>query len=657
MGSWDRKVPRDLLLDPPPRKRRLWFWLLMVLGGVVAGLYVRDAMATPMPEVATGELLFLANGQYQQALHLDTLVDVTVTGIVARTTMRQRFHNGSDQWQEAVYLFPLPEDAGVDHMQIVIGDRVITSVVQEKAKARRTYEQARAEGRSAALTEQQRPNLFIQSVANIPPNETITVEIRFIHLAAFVHGEFSLRLPLTLTPRYSPGQPADLTRDSVAPGTVSIQVELNTGLRLSQVVSSSHDIEVRGSGARAFVSLPAKKTAPDRDFVLKWRTLVGATPQAAVFTERVGNHDFALVMVQPPQVEAGVNPMPRDMIFIIDVSGSMEGPSIEQARLGLQSAVDSLRPEDRFNIIAFASDFSMLFPGSVRPDSFNVAKAERWIRGLTAGGGTEMAAPLAAALGSSDVSGYLKQILFITDGAVGNESALFKLVQMHLGDARLFTVGIGSAPNSYFMRKAAQFGRGTFTHIGSTNEVATQMRALLERIASPVASNIQLYWHGSANVESFPDKIPALYMSEPLVIVARSETLQGSLEVTGETNNLTWSRALELRVGGEASGLASLWARAKIDSLEDEKVMGRDGDSVRKEVIDLAMTHHLVSPYTSLVAVESYVSRPPSESLASATTLAAVALPATGTASVLAFVLGCLFLFGGTALWILRRCV
>jgi len=351
----------------------------------------------------------------------------------------------------------------------------------------------------------------------------------------------------------------------------------------------------------------------------------------------------------PPRSEPS-HRLPRDVIFVIDTSGSMKGTSIRQARAALERAMRvTLGPRDRFNVIEFDSSYSMLFAESVSVSDRSLRQASAFVASLDANGGTEMAAPLRAALASRSPEGVLKHIVFMTDGAVGNEQALFELIDARLGDARLFTVGIGSAPNSYFMRKAAEFGRGTFTYIGDTGEVGERIDRLLQKLERPVARNLRVEWQGSAPPEVFPKRLPALYDGEPLLVSARSEYLTGDALVSAELSGRAWQQRVPIVQARQESGIGTLWAREKIASLEDELVRGRPAEQVRNAIVDVALAHQLMSRFTSLVAVESYASRRPGDGLSRSNVpnriaqgQTMVSMPATATHADLAFLLGVL---------------
>jgi Ca-activated chloride channel family protein len=308
--------------------------------------------------------------------------------------------------------------------------------------------------------------------------------------------------------------------------------------------------------------------------------------------------------------------LPRETVFVIDTSGSMGGASILQAQQALLMAVDQLQPEDFFNIIEFDSNFTVLWPESRPAMPAAVADAKRWVERLDANGGTEMMGPLLAALEDHSEHTPLRQIIFITDGCVGNENALFAAINRDLGRSRLFTIGIGSAPNSHFMERAATFGRGTFTHIGTPSEVSQKMGELFAKLENPVLADIDLVWP-DPDAEVWPARVPDLYSGEPVVVTARLATVHGELEASGVRAHQAWRTGVKLSVRKESAGINRLWARRKIAALMEDRVRGVPEDEIRTRVLDVALAHHLVSKYTSLVAVDVTPSRPSDAALRS----------------------------------------
>jgi Ca-activated chloride channel family protein len=315
----------------------------------------------------------------------------------------------------------------------------------------------------------------------------------------------------------------------------------------------------------------------------------------------------------PTDGVAGARPLAREVIYVIDTSGSMAGPSIAQARDALNLALDRLRAWDRFNIIEFNSSTHTLFRSARVANPKNLRAAKRYVASLKADGGTEMRPALEQALVDSVDSSLVRQIVFLTDGSVGNEAELFALIEQGLGRSRLYTVGIGPAPNSYFMRKAAQFGRGTFTYIGDVNEVRDKMTELFGKLESPIMTGVDVELDGVGEAELWPSRVPDLYLGEPVIVTARSRQGGGVFRVRGERFGAEWRAELRLDGGRPGSGVGVLWARSKIAALMDSLHEGADAAQVRSAVIRVALTHHLVSQYTSLVAVDVTPTRPPME--------------------------------------------
>lgn len=641
-----------------------------------AGLTPNDAK--------TGTLLLKADGgSYAPAPKVETEVGIEVTGMVARTRVSQVFHNPGSDFVEGVYVFPLPESAAVDHLWMRIGDRVIEGQVQEKEAARKIYEQAKSDGRKAALMEQQRPNLFTNNVAHIGPNERVEIRIEYQQPLKYENGEYRLRFPLAVTPRYMtpmsaqdpmPDEPKALEAYSgdpallqpafmKAPGTnpVDIAVVIDAGMPIQDLRSSYHDVATEKQGAdRTAVFLVKEQDEADRDFELAWR-VAGTAPQAAMFVDRGngGDTDYALLMVVPPQPNAdeaaAFQRLPRETILIIDTSGSMEGASIEQARQAISMALDTLTERDRFNVVEFNSVTRPLFPQAMAATPGNVSHAKDWVRALRAGGGTEMAPALTFALDGRETPGYLRQVIFMTDGGVGNEDALFRLITQRLGSSRLFTVGIGSAPNSHFMTKAAQFGRGTFTYIGDVKEVGAKMTALFAKIEAPVLRDVSIRWPDGTPVETFPAKVPDLYLGEPILVSAAARAPLGTVVVSGLRGNQPWSVALTPAIDSSSAGVGALWARAKIASLMDDLARGADLNDIRPRVVQVALDHHLVSAYTSLVAVDLTPSNATGAlrtAMVPAALPAGMTLPQTDTPASLQLLMGAmaLLLAGGVAI-------
>ena len=556
------------------------------------------------------------DGAAQPAPLLETEVEIRVTGHVARAKVTQRFLNPHRDWYEGVYVFPLPENAAVDRLRIKIGERVVEGEVQEKAQARQTYAEAKSEGRRAALLEQERPNIFTSSVANIAPGEEVRVEIEYQQTLRYDQGRYSLRFPMVVGPRYLPASmdPVDAARISPAVlrpdesaqihNPVRLRVEVQAGVPLAELRSPSHAIDIESCGGAPCRAVLRGPVPADKDFVLDWGLAPGPAPAAAVITEQKNGRHYGLVMVVPPALERHARAIPREAIFVIDTSGSMQGTSIAQAQEALELAIRRLAAGDRFNVIEFNSYAQRLYADARPATPDNVERAVRWVRGLRAQGGTEMARALDLALDGRDTPGRIRQIVFLTDGAVGNEDYLLAMIRERLGDSRLFTVGIGSAPNSHFMTKAAQFGAGTFTYIGRIDEVKEKMDALFAKLESPMLKGVRIDWGDAEGVEAWPRQVPDLYSGEPVLVLFSAARLGRELTVSGLAGDQPWQARVPVAAAQGENALSVLWARERIGALMDQLRGGAPEAEVRDAVLKLALEHQLVSRYTSLVAVD-----------------------------------------------------
>lgn len=587
-----------------------------------------DTLTVEHPaDVTRGSLLLKTANGLEHAPLLTTDVLFTVSGLISRARLQQTFINESDDRVEAIYVFPLPDDAAVDSLRMIIGERIIEGRIKEREAAKKTYEQAKNSGRRASLVEQERPNIFTTSVANIGPGETVAIGIEFQQSVRYDNGQFSLRFPMVVAPRFIPGTQrvhgfsghgwginTDEVEDAqrITPpvrrpgaGTVNpltLEVRLDSGFALQNIMSPYHAIDIRqNANSRYTITLKDGAVAANRDFELNWRAVPGESPQAALFSERHGQHRYAKIMVLPPATGAA-GALRRQVIFVIDTSGSMGGASIRQARAALLLALQRLQAGDTFNVIQFNSSTGSLFdrPEAVNPQTLQSARA--YIQRLHAGGGTVMLPALEQSLLQSTKDYDVRQVIFLTDGSVGNEDALFDTIRRHIGDTRLFTVGIGSAPNAHFMRRASRFGRGTYTYIGDVNEVGERMQALFAKLESAVMTGIRV--QGAGQAEMWPQAIPDLYSGEPLMFTLRAGELPGSLTVSGQVTGQPWSSELVLDGGQDHQGVARLWARQKIAALMDQRGSGDEAEQIRRSIIELALEHHLVSKYTSLVAVD-----------------------------------------------------
>jgi Ca-activated chloride channel homolog len=595
-------------------------------------------------DARSGSLLLKTDDGYADATRLGVDVDLTVSGPTIRARVTQIFRNPTRDWVEATYVYPLPAGGAVDTLKMVVGDRIIVGDIKERQQARVIYEQARATGRKAALTEQERPNLFTNSVANIGPGETVLVQIEYQEPVHQSGDEFSLRVPLVVAPRYNPApivQSVDMRadnggwgstssdpvpdRDRITPEVLdpalhgpvnptSITVHLNAGFPLAEVKSPHHAVKIESPDSTSRVIRLAEGEVPaDRDFELTWKPAADKAPSVGLFREHVGDADYLLAYVTPPTVEQAVRkPLPREVVFVIDNSGSMGGTSIAQAKASLIFGLSRLQPGDRFNVIRFDHTMDVLFADSVPADAGHIGQATSFVNALQASGGTEMVPAMRAALtdNAHGDSNMLRQVVFLTDGEIGNEQQLFETITAMRGRSRVFMVGIGSAPNTYLMTRAAELGRGAYTHIGSVDQVEERMRGLFAKLENPAVTGLAVKFSG-ASADIAPAILPDLYRDEPLVLAAKLDKLQATVEIKGHIGDRPWTVTLPLANAAEGKSLSKLWARRKISDAEVARTTRQvSPEEADKAILALALQHQLVTRLTSLVAVDKTPSRP-----------------------------------------------
>jgi Ca-activated chloride channel family protein len=603
---------------------------LFILATLLALIFLSSRLSASDAErdpdvIGSGTLMLRGKGAAaaMPAMRLGTDMDVTVSGQIARVRVTQAFRNSGSQWMEATYLYPLPDDGAVDSLKMVVGQRVIIGHIKRREEARAIYEKARDEGKKAGLVESERPNLFRNSVANVGPGETVLIAIEYQAPVRQLGGEYALRLPLVAGLRYTPAQTADAdAADVTAPiahpklgkdlNPVSITVHLAPGFRPANLISPYHRIAVQHDGAQAeTIRLADGEVPADRDFELRWRS-ASADPTIGLFRQTLDGDAYLMAAITPPVRDPAGPVPPRDMTFVIDNSGSMGGESMDAAKASLLYALSTLRPQDRFNIIRFDDSMTKLFEESVAASPEQVALARRFTEGLEADGGTEMLPALNAALEdrTPQDSRFVRQILFLTDGNISNEKEMMATIAAKGGRSRVFMIGIGSAPNEYLMRRMAEAGRGTFTNVGTGEEVAAKMTALLDRLAAPVVRDLKVKVEG-ASLDLTPRRLPDLYAGEPLVLLGRGTALAGRLTVSGLIGDKHWSQSVDLGSAKDSPAVARLWASRRIADVEAARWAAETDDATADEAIaQIGLAYSLVTSQTSLVAVDETPARP-----------------------------------------------
>lgn len=566
-----------------------------------------------------------------------TAMEAHIVGQFCRTTVEQIYSNPLDQPIEVTYLFPLPEDGAIDKMEMRIGERVVISELKERQEARRVYEAAKAAGHITALLDQERPNLFTQSVANIPAGAEITVTIAFLSQPKLREGVYEYVFPTAVGPRFIPGGNAPATpADSstaptprvpdakiISPSTylpptrpghdLSVLVTIEAPSKIATIESMLHEIDIDRLGdADAIVSLKNLIAIPNRDFILRY-TLEGDEPQGTLFTHGDERGEFFTLVLQPPTRVVPKQLIPREITFVIDTSRSMNGFPLEKAREAMRACIETLNPSDTFNLIAFSSGIDKAFPQPVLGTPGNVALALKYLEELRANGGTNMLEAMNAALEGDPGAGRMKIIGFMTDGFIGNEVEIIDAVHHRSGQMRVFSFGVGNSANRYLLESLAREGCGEVEYVTRGSDTAQAAANFRRRIDAPVLTDIAIDWGGLDVAEFYPERFPDLFAEKPVVVHGRLNAPAGDAIVRLKGNTGAGAYDQPIHVKPEANGavreaLAELWARAKIKALMnlDPRAIqyGNPAENLKRQIIDLSIKYNVMTQFTSFIAVE-----------------------------------------------------
>lgn len=552
-----------------------------------------------------------------------TDVNAEVSGFIARVSVVQEFTNDSRTPLEAVYKFPLPHDAAVDNMEMIIGKRVVKAQIKKKEEARKAYEDARNSGRRAALLDQERPNLFTQHVANIMPGDTVKIHIQYVETLKYEEGDYEFVFPMVVGPRYTPQEMANpesvtvkRTPEGVRAGhDINVKVSVDAGMSIGTVASPSHNVDVLKADAnRMMVSLKNAQSIPNKDFVLRYDT-GGAKIKDAVLTHRSANQGgFFTLILQPPDRVAETEVTPKEIVFVVDTSGSMHGYPMDKIKEVIKMAFDGLHPRDTFNLITFSGDEHILFPKPVPATRENIATAWQFMQTRDGRGGTEMMKAIRAALDPSDAQDHLRVVCFMTDGEVGNDMEILAEIQRHK-NARVFAFGIGNSVNRFLLDGMSRYGRGETQFVTLSEDGSAAAKKFQERVRTPVLTDISIDWNGLEVSDVYPQNIPDLFNAKPLVINGRfSHGGKRTIHLRGNVAGKPYAKEIEVDLaaaGPKHDVLATFWARKKVEHLTAanfrEIQYGRAKEDVKQAITQLGLDFRLMTQFTSFVAVEDKV--------------------------------------------------
>lgn len=604
-------------------------FLLLVIGGSSSGASTKLGGLTIIePDGKTGPGCPLEH----------TSVKGEVSGFVANVKVTQVFHNPRKEKIEAVYIFPLPGKAAVNDMVMKVGDRVVKGVIKRREEARRVYEEARDKGHVASLLDQERPNVFTQSVANIMPGEKVTITITYVQVLTYEDGSFKFVFPMVVAPRFVPGRPVGKKGTGWAKDTskvpdasrvtppvaeegeraghdIDLMVSIDAGVPIDKVESKLHEVEIDRKGKnKVVVSLKNKKEIPNKDFVLSY--LVASDKiRSGVLTHKDGKNGYLAVIMIPPKRVKPEAIAPRELIFVVDTSGSQRGAPLQKCKETMKYIIDRMNPNDTFNFIDFSNQARMLFSSPKKNTPEYRAKALKYIESLRGQGGTQMAHGIWEALSTPPEGNRLRIVTFMTDGLISNDFEIISMIKKLRGQSRWFVFGTGNSVNRFLLDNMARAGGGEVDYILLNTPGKKVAKKFYERIASPVLTDIKLSFKDISLQDVYPAVVSDLWSQKPLVFKARySKPGKGIIILKGFKGGKPYEQMLDVKLPDKETdnvALTSLWARAKVNDLMDKDLMGiqrgNPDKKVKEEIIKVALAHRIMTRFTSFVAVEGTV--------------------------------------------------
>jgi Ca-activated chloride channel homolog len=562
-----------------------------------------------------------------------TDVDASISGYIASVAVTQQFTNPYSEKIEAVYVFPLPENAGINEFVMTIGDRHIRGIIRERAEAEKIYKDARAQGYVASLMTQERPNIFTQNVANIEPGKSIDISIRYFHTLSYADGWFEWAFPMVVGPLYNPagstngigavgvgaigasGQKTEL--QYLKPGErsghdIALRVALDAGVEIEDLVSVNHKIvspRLKALNASSrYVELAADDTLPNKDFVLRYK-VAGNKVKTGLFVQKdkEGRGGWFTLMLVPPE---DLKSLPRrgvEMVFVVDTSGSMSGQPIAQAKKAVNVALGRMTPQDTFQVVKFDNSAGQMAPSPLHVTSETIAQAQQYVAAMQGGGGTEMLKGMNAALAFPHDENRTRVVAFLTDGYIGNEIEVLKGLHTQLLDSRVFSFGVGTSVNRYLLDSMARLGNGHAAYLSLNEPAEPVMETYFERISHPALANVKVQFTGMKVSDVYPQRVPELFVGRPIILTGRfTGTPSGEVTIRGRAGDENMNYSLSAASAGRAEenpAIATVWARAKVADLHDEAIY--EGRDVSGDVKETALTYGIMSEFTSFVAVDS----------------------------------------------------
>jgi Ca-activated chloride channel family protein len=619
-----------------------------ILSSVAFGMALATAVLASTPDELSGRIIGTADGQTFDLPLLNSHYQVDIQGDMASVTLTQTFANPATLPMRAEYLFPLNQHAAVYGMEMEIGDEVITAQIRKKKEAEQVFAQAETAGKSAVLLTQHRPNMFTQKIANLMPGQPVSVTLSYVQSVPKIDGEYQLILPMVVGPRYQrklppPDVVATLEEHAemsigewslepaplhppvagvslpshIAHERVSLDLLLESPLPIHYLTSDTHALAQDEQETAFRAEFADGQVIDNADLVIRYQ-LGGETTLAGILTHPNGSGGGTMsVMISPPMDLSTTQPQPRELVFLLDTSGSMRGAPMEASKRFMTSALNGLRPTDHFRILTFANTTQQYNVAPVAADPAAVAQAIDYVGHIRAKGGTEIDQAVHAAFSTTPLPGALRIVVFLSDGYIGDEATVLKTIRAQIGDARIYAFGVGGSVNRYLLDAMADEGGGYARYIDPTKPASETAETLARDLKSPVLTDLTIDWGDADVTGQTPARLPDLFHGNSLRVLAQyANTANTTIQVRGKQNGrdvvLPISADLTRNVPTpRARALPLIWARTRIADLERTRAVGGGSPAqIDAQITELGLTHRLQTRLTSFVAVSNAVVNP-----------------------------------------------
>lgn len=627
---------------------------------VLVAFWSNSLMAQEVDDIA-GRVVGHVDGREVELPMLRSEFDIDIQGDMATVRLTQEFSNPSDIAMSAEYLFPLNQAAAIYAMEMRVGDEVVQAVIQRKEEAEATFETAEAEGKAAALLTQHRPNMFTQNIANLMPGMPITVTLSYVQSVPKIDGAYELVVPLIVGPRYEGAGEYDAPADEpemqvvdgwsvspvpaypmvagldlpseIATDRVSLDLSITGAAPVASVTSATHRLTLEDRDGATIARFSEGRVIDNRDLVVRYM-LGGDEIAAGVLSHYDERGGIVSLMIEPPRAPEDSQAIPRELVFVLDTSGSMGGAPIAASKRFMESALKALRPNDYFRVIRFANGASHFSDAAVPATEVNRRAGLRFVRGLSAGGGTEIDNAIRTAFATQQPENTLRIVVFLSDGYIGNEAKVLRSIRGMIGDARIYAFGVGTSVNRYLLDAMAEEGRGYARYVDPTESDTEAAEALARDLRTPLLTDISIDWGGLDVTDVTPAKIPDLFDGNSVRVFARYRT-GGPAEI--KVNGLVQGRRAALPVAlelpstpvsnpEETEAIPLVWARERIADLDRAIAVGEGSPKTHEATItDLGLRYSLQTRYTSFVAVSERVVNDTGQSMSAAVPLPMVA--------------------------------